>query len=65
MWKEAISQWEGKIISDNVNKDGRLDWSILMKLRFLQDCIEPTIFNYILYGIESSESFLHTNEYLP
>lgn len=64
MWKEAISQWEGKIISDNVNKDGRLDWSILMKLRFLQDCIEP-IFNYILYGIESSESFLCTNEYLP
>ena len=65
MWKEAIIQWEGKGISDNVNKDGRLDWSILMKLIFLQDCIEPTIFNYILYGIESSESFLCINEYLP
>lgn len=65
MWKEAISQWEGKRISDNVNKDGRLDWSILMKLRFLQDCTEPTIFNYILYGIESSEPFLDINEYLP
>ena len=65
MWKEAISQWEGKRISDNVNKDGRLDWSILMKLRFLQDCTKPTIFNYILYGIESSEPFLYINEYLP
>lgn len=65
MWKEAISQWEGKGISDNVNKDGRLDWSILMKLRFLQDCTEPTIFNYILCGIESSEPFLYINEYFP
>ena len=65
MWKEAISQWEGKRISDNVNKDGRLDWSILMKLRFLQDFTKPTIFNYILYGIESSEAFLYINEYLP
>ena len=65
MWKEAISQWEGKRISDNVNKDGRLDWSILMKLWFLQNCTKPTIFNYILYGIESSEPFLYINAYLP